>query len=68
MLIVRKDLYSQRDAECLVKSYGRFINAFTTQPNTSLDEPEIFEEAEIDRAISFSRGSFQSRDVLGRAP
>jgi hybrid polyketide synthase/nonribosomal peptide synthetase ACE1 len=56
MLIVRKDLYSQRDAECLVKSYSRLVDAFTAHPSTALDEPEIFDPAEIDRAIGFSRG------------
>jgi hybrid polyketide synthase/nonribosomal peptide synthetase ACE1 len=56
MLIVRKDLYSKRDAECLVNSYERLVNAFATYSNTALDEPDMFDPVEIHRAIGFSQG------------
>jgi hybrid polyketide synthase/nonribosomal peptide synthetase ACE1 len=58
MLIVRKDLYSQRDAEILLKSYEQLVDAFTTHPTMTLDEPQIFGASEIEKAISFSQGLY----------
>ncbi|KAF4629401.1 hypothetical protein G7Y89_g8750 [Cudoniella acicularis] len=55
-LLVRKDLYSQSEAQRLAKSYERLIKAFVADPALLLDQPNLFEPAEIQEVIKFSRG------------
>lgn len=56
MLIVREDMYSQRDAEVLLRSYGRLVEAFAESPGASFEEPDMFEKAEVERSLTFGRG------------
>ena len=58
MLIVRKNIYNRRNAQRFLKSYERLVNAFIVQPSIALDKPGIFDAIVIDRALSFSRGSY----------
>lgn len=57
MLIVRKDLYSQEEAQYLIQSYDRLVNAFVIDLSMPLDEPEIFSASDIEKAIGFGRGA-----------
>ena len=59
-LVVRKDLYSQLEAQRLAKSYERLAKAFIEDPTLSLDQPDIFEPAEIEEVIKFSRGKYHT--------
>ncbi|KAK7706310.1 NRPS [Diaporthe eres] len=61
MLIVRKDLYSRRDAESLLASYERLVKAFVDAPSMGLDEPDAYEPAGVDRALAFGRGAEKER-------
>ncbi|KAK3369911.1 AMP-binding enzyme [Podospora didyma] len=61
MLTVRKDLYTRRDAERLVRSYELLVEAFVAHPDMPLDEPDIFDAAELEKAMSFSRGPSRRR-------
>ncbi|RYP47491.1 hypothetical protein DL768_006463 [Monosporascus sp. mg162] len=56
ILEVRKELYGKAGAERLVKSYERLVKAFAAQPGLALNEPGIFEPAEIEEVIRFSQG------------
>lgn len=59
MLILRKDIYSDQDAEDLAKSYERLIKQFSQDSNVTLGEPSIFDSLDTERALSFSRGERQ---------
>ncbi|RYP69906.1 hypothetical protein DL769_005147 [Monosporascus sp. CRB-8-3] len=62
ILEVRKELYGKAGAERLVKSYECLVKAFVAEPGLALDEPGIFEPAEIEEVIRFSQGpSFSSQ-------
>lgn len=56
MLIVREDMYSRRDAEVLLRSYGRLVEAFAESPGVSFAEPDMFEKAGVERSLTFGRG------------
>lgn len=62
MLIVRKDLYSRQDAESLLASYERLVKAFVDDPGMQLDEPDVYDPADVDRALAFGRGA--EREML----
>lgn len=57
-LIVRRDLYSQQDAELLLKTYRQLMDVFTTHPTITLDEPQILDSSDIGRALAFSQGLY----------
>ncbi|KAH8897379.1 amino acid adenylation domain-containing protein [Thozetella sp. PMI_491] len=61
MLIVRKDLYSQRDAERLLKSYVHLVTEFAENSSKALNEAQLFEVTEVDRALTLSRGPIRDR-------
>ena len=56
MLIVREDMYSKRDAEVLLQSYGQLVKAFAESPGVSFAEPDMFETAEVERSLTVGRG------------
>lgn len=56
MFVARKDLYDQQAAKRLAKSYELLIRAFAKEPESTLNEPALFEPAEIEKAMSFSKG------------
>lgn len=53
---VRDDLYNQSDAERVAASYMTLVNAFASQPGARLDEVDVFEEAEVEKALTMGRG------------
>ncbi|KAF2797429.1 AMP-binding enzyme [Melanomma pulvis-pyrius CBS 109.77] len=55
MLIVREDMYSKQDAECLLKSYEKLVKSFVSTPNITFMEPDMFETQDIERALQFGR-------------
>ncbi|KAI1079771.1 amino acid adenylation domain-containing protein [Whalleya microplaca] len=57
--IVRNDLYSQRNAEQLARSFEFLVTAFVTKPQSVLDEPRMFEFTDIEQVIKFSQGPVQ---------
>ncbi|KAK2598639.1 hypothetical protein N8I77_012034 [Diaporthe amygdali] len=61
MLIVRKDLYSRQDAESLLASYERLVKAFVEDPSMQLEEPDVYDPTEVDRALTFGRGPEKKR-------
>ncbi|TDZ13320.1 Polyketide synthase-nonribosomal peptide synthetase [Colletotrichum orbiculare MAFF 240422] len=72
-LIVRQDMYSVRDAELLVRAYDRLLTAFVTSPDQVFSAPQIYETADIERALRFSQGDLLPSEwtraygsVLGR--
>ncbi|PNS19188.1 L-2-aminoadipate reductase [Sphaceloma murrayae] len=71
MLIVRADMYSEQDAELLLKCYQRLLQSFADDPSTTIAEPQMFDQERIDRALGFGRGdiatwSWPYESVLGR--
>ncbi|RYP01139.1 hypothetical protein DL766_002890 [Monosporascus sp. MC13-8B] len=56
MLIVRKDLCNQQDAERLARSFKTLVEALRHDPSTEIGHAEMFRDAEIDGALTFSRG------------
>ncbi|KAI1375298.1 amino acid adenylation domain-containing protein [Hypoxylon crocopeplum] len=56
MLMMRKDMYNRRDAECVAQSYKRLVDQFCRKPTMALSDPEIFDRVDIEYALSFSRG------------
>lgn len=61
MLIVRKDVYSRQDAESLLASYERLVKALVEDPKTQLDELDVYDPMEVDRALAFGRGPEEKR-------
>lgn len=57
MLIVRADMYSEKDVETLLTSYQKLVQAFASTPDISFAQPEIFDPREIERALEFGRGT-----------
>ncbi|KAK0506976.1 hypothetical protein JMJ35_010676 [Cladonia borealis] len=55
-LVVRKDLCGLVEVQTLAKSYERLVEAFTTDPDSPLNSPDLFTAAEIQEALRFSRG------------
>lgn len=56
ILMVQENLYNHKDAEILMQSYVNSLASFAENSNTSLEEPEIFNKADVERAIELGRG------------
>ena len=55
-LVVRKDLYGPAEVRKLAQIYERLIEAFVTDPDLSLDGPDLCTPAEMQEVLRFSRG------------
>ncbi|KAJ5970419.1 polyketide synthase/peptide synthetase [Penicillium vulpinum] len=55
-LYIREDLYSHHAAEVLTNSYVELLKAFANQPDASLNQPKLFNEVNIARAIEIGTG------------
>ncbi|EXK77811.1 hypothetical protein FOQG_17497 [Fusarium oxysporum f. sp. raphani 54005] len=58
-LIARQDMYSVQNAELLIWAYEKLLKAFVRTPSEAFSAPQIYETADIERALDFGR-------VLGR--
>ncbi|KAK9775318.1 putative Carrier domain-containing protein [Seiridium cardinale] len=56
MWFVRSDLYQNSEATILLESFEKLVKAFATEPNVSLATPDIYEDHQVERALSFSQG------------
>lgn len=56
MLIVRKDLYTQEQAERLARSYERLVEQFCSNSDHSLSSPDLYGREEVDEALASSKG------------
>ncbi|KAI0378982.1 amino acid adenylation domain-containing protein [Hypomontagnella monticulosa] len=59
MLIVRKDLYNKQCATLLANGFQQLVREFASQPDSSTAAPEIFEQAEVEKSLSFCKGPQQ---------
>ncbi|KAK1959951.1 AMP-binding enzyme [Colletotrichum sublineola] len=73
MLIVRQDMYTERDAEIILGAYEKLLMAFVTNPGQVFSAPQIYETSEIELALGFGQGDFSPSEwtrtygsVLGR--
>ena len=57
-LVVRKDLYGSAEVQTLAQSYERLMEAFVTDPDLSLDKPDLFAPTETQEVLRFSRGQY----------
>ncbi|KAI2473089.1 hypothetical protein F4781DRAFT_427851 [Annulohypoxylon bovei var. microspora] len=55
-LIIRSDLYQKSEAEIIVKSYDKLVQAFATESGAVLSQSDMYEQADTMTAMSFSRG------------
>lgn len=55
-LLMRKDLYSQEQAQTLLKYLVKLAESFSRVPNTTLESAAMFDVHEIERVIDFSQG------------
>lgn len=62
--IVRDDLYSYEDCEQLSKSYQLLLKAFASQPTTTLTKPPMFDDEEIEEALTLGRGEYSCVQCL----
>ncbi|KAI1090155.1 hypothetical protein F5B19DRAFT_334347 [Rostrohypoxylon terebratum] len=53
--IIRSDLYQKSEVEILIKSYERLVKAFAKHPNSLLNQPSMYEPADITTAMRFGR-------------
>lgn len=56
MLNVRKDLYQEREADILIKSYGKFAEAFASDPSLVLAKPDIYNSRDVGLSLEFGQG------------
>ncbi|RYP10842.1 hypothetical protein DL764_000394 [Monosporascus ibericus] len=56
MLQTRKDIYNQDDTAFLLKSYEMLLKSFAQESSVALSQPNIFQQADIDRAMQFGQG------------
>ncbi|RYP43824.1 hypothetical protein DL768_009657 [Monosporascus sp. mg162] len=55
MLQTRKDIYEQDDTAFLLKNYGMLLKSFGRESNIALNRPDVFQQADIDRAAIRTR-------------
>ena len=56
LFMVQKDLYEVSDAEILMKSYINLLEAFAANPASRLDQPSLYNAADIDEALKLGKG------------
>ncbi|KAF1963941.1 CoA-dependent acyltransferase [Bimuria novae-zelandiae CBS 107.79] len=55
-LLVRKDLYTEQQAQTLVKCLVKLAESFSRIPNTTLESAAMFDAQEVKPVLSFSKG------------
>ena len=60
LFMVQKSLYDFRDAELLMKSYVNLLEAFSTSPTSRLDQPSLYNKADVDEAMKIGKGLFST--------
>lgn len=55
-LIFRSDLYRVSEATMLINSYEKLLHAFSTESNMTLAEPSLFEDRDVQRALTHGLG------------
>jgi hybrid polyketide synthase/nonribosomal peptide synthetase ACE1 len=56
MFVVRSDLYQKRDVEIISKSYEILVKSFSSEPDVSINQVDIYTAEDIARANSLVRG------------
>ncbi|KAJ5516813.1 polyketide synthase/peptide synthetase [Penicillium freii] len=55
-LYIRESLYSRHAAELLTNSYVEILTAFSSQPESTLNQPRLFKEVDVESAIEIGTG------------
>ncbi|KAH5165188.1 hypothetical protein HBI38_073010 [Parastagonospora nodorum] len=55
-LLVRKDLYTEEQAQLMVKCLVKLAESFSRVPSTTLKSAAMFDTQEIEKALEFSQG------------
>ena len=56
MLATQKDLYTEQHTNVLLQCYLNLIDAFAKNPSSRFDEPALYRDEEVDRAVAVGRG------------
>lgn len=57
-LYIRESLYSRHAAEVLTNSYVEILTAFSSQPESTLNQPRLFRKVDVESAIEIGTGEF----------
>ena len=59
MMMAQTSLYSKHDAEILTQSYVNLVEAFTREPDVSIDQAPLYKTVDTELALEMGRGTYE---------